>query len=81
VESGERKKILEKLRCLNIDHEETVGISNIFAILCYIIDCTKVAEKLTLEVKLDSVSKGLDSAIKAQDIGRPITEYETRLIR
>jgi hypothetical protein len=36
---------LEEVRCSEIDHKETVEISNIFAILSGIVDCTKVARK------------------------------------
>jgi len=51
VEPDERKKVLEEVHCSEIDHKETVGISNIFALLSWIIDCTEAAEKLTIEVR------------------------------
>ena len=45
-ESGERKKKhYKKFGIQKINHEETVGMRNIFAILSSIIDCTEVAQE------------------------------------
>jgi len=44
VESGERKKYWKELAVQKMI-EEMVGISNIFALLSFIIDCAEAARK------------------------------------